>query len=216
MQERIQAMLAAVALVQPPLQKFYDALDDEQKAELNAIGEDRRAAAKPQDGHAQANSAPETAGSLADPCGAAANGVDRWPSAVIDAKLHPTEAQRKSLIALQDASQKAGDLLKASCQHADAITPPARLAEVGQRLAVMLQAVKSVHAALDDFYDQLSDEQKAQFEAIGPQRTDLAEVPAEPAVASHAERPAPVHHAHLRRHHASLFGAVQRLILLTR
>ncbi len=135
---------------------------------------------------------------------------------MIDAKLHPTEAQRKSLIALQDASQKAGDLLKASCQHADAITPPARLAEVGQRLAVMLQAVKSVHAALDDFYDQLSDEQKAQFEAIGPQRTDLAEVPAEPAVASHAERPAPVHHAHLRRHHASLFGAVQRLILLTR
>jgi hypothetical protein len=55
MQERIQAMLAAVALVQPPLQKFYDALDDEQKAELNAIGEDRRAAAKPQDGHSQAN-----------------------------------------------------------------------------------------------------------------------------------------------------------------
>jgi len=36
----------------------------------------------------------------------------------------------------------------------------------------MLQAVKLVRTALDDFYGTLSDEQKAQkFEAIGPQRT---------------------------------------------
>jgi hypothetical protein len=33
----------------------------------------------------------------------------------------------------------------------------------------MLQAVKLVRSALDDFYGSLSDEQKAQFEAIGPQ-----------------------------------------------
>ena len=35
----------------------------------------------------------------------------------------------------------------------------------------MLQAVKMVSAALNDFYGTLSDEQKARFEAIGPQRT---------------------------------------------
>ena len=35
----------------------------------------------------------------------------------------------------------------------------------------MLQAVKQVRAALEDFYATLSDEQKAQFEAIGPRRT---------------------------------------------
>jgi hypothetical protein len=35
----------------------------------------------------------------------------------------------------------------------------------------MLQAIKSVRAALDDFYATLSDEQKAQFEAIGPGRS---------------------------------------------
>jgi hypothetical protein len=28
-----------------------------------------------------------------------------------------------------------------------------------------------VSSALDDFYDTLSDQQKAQFEAIGPKRT---------------------------------------------
>jgi len=35
----------------------------------------------------------------------------------------------------------------------------------------MLQAVKLVKAALEDFYATLSDEQKGQFEAIGPRRT---------------------------------------------
>ena len=51
------------------------------------------------------------------------------------------------------------------------LTPPARLAAVGKRLDTMLQAVKAVRSALDDFYATLNDEQKAQFEAIGPQRT---------------------------------------------
>ena len=50
----------------------------------------------------------------------------------------------------------------------EAITPPARLEAVGKRLDTMLQAVKTVRAALDDFYGKLTDEQKAQFEAIGP------------------------------------------------
>jgi hypothetical protein len=39
----------------------------------------------------------------------------------------------------------------------------------------MLQSVKLVRTALDDFYTMLSDEQKAQFEAIGPRRTSLAD-----------------------------------------
>jgi hypothetical protein len=32
-----------------------------------------------------------------------------------------------------------------------------------------------VRTALDDFYAMLSDEQKAQFEAIGPRRTSFAD-----------------------------------------
>jgi hypothetical protein len=42
---------------------------------------------------------------------------------------------------------------------------------IRKRLDVMLNGVKSVRAALDDFYATLSDEQKAQFEAIGARRT---------------------------------------------
>ena len=38
MQQRIEAMISAVQTVQPPLEKFYDLLSDEQKARLNALG----------------------------------------------------------------------------------------------------------------------------------------------------------------------------------
>jgi hypothetical protein len=62
-------------------------------------------------------------------------------------------------------------MLKDACEEDDAITPPARLAAADRRLVAMLEAVKLVSSALDDFYDTLSDQQKAQFEAIGPKRT---------------------------------------------
>ncbi len=52
----------------------------------------------------------------------------------------------------------------------DAQTPPARLALVAQRLDAMLQSVKTVRAAMDNFYGSLTDEQKAAFDAIGPQQ----------------------------------------------
>jgi hypothetical protein len=41
----------------------------------------------------------------------------------------------------------------------------------------MLQGVKLVRSALDDFYGKLSDEQKAQFEAMGPERAASSDQP---------------------------------------
>jgi hypothetical protein len=161
MQKRIEAMIAAVAIVQPPLEKFYGLLNDEQKARLTALGNDQR----------QSKTADNSAGSLAQSCGAAQPDVMAWPTADIDQTVRPTDAQRASLTALQNATTQAADLLKASCPTADPLTPPARLAAVGKRLDTMLQAVKLVSSALNDFYATLSDEQKARFEAIGPQRT---------------------------------------------
>jgi hypothetical protein len=203
MQGRIEAMIAAVGTVESPLQKFYDSLNDEQKARLNALGLDQR----------KGEAATASGGSLTPSCGTPQPSTLNWPAAEIDAKLHPTEAQRASLTALQDASAKAADMLKASCQADDAITPPARLAAVGKRLDVMLQAVKSVRAALDDFYGKLSDEQKAQFEAIGPARTALSDAPAT------AQAPVlPTAQAHVRRHyhHVNIAGMIRHFISMAR
>jgi hypothetical protein len=168
MQQRIEAMIAAVDTVQPPLEKFYGLLNDEQKARLTALGADQR----------RSQAAAKTGGSLAQSCGAAQPGVTAWPTAEIDRTVRPTEAQRASLAALQDATAKAADMLKASCEADESLTPPARLAAVGKRLDIMLQAVKTVRSALDDFYGALNDEQKARFEAIGPQRTSQLDQPA--------------------------------------
>jgi hypothetical protein len=194
MQTRIEAMIAAVGTVQPALENFYGLLNDEQKARLNALGQDQ---------HSK-DAAQSTGGSIAQSCSAAQPGATDWPGTEIDATVHPTDAQRASLAALQDASAKAADMLKASCQIDAAVTPPARLAAVGKRLDVMLQAVTTVRTALDDFYGKLSDEQKAQFEAIGPGRTQPS------------GQVAPTAQAHYRRHHASIGGIVRRLISIVR
>jgi hypothetical protein len=157
-QQRIEAMIAAVLTVRPALDRFYGLLDDGQKARVNGIGPSQRNKLAPQRG----------GGSLVQDCGSGQAGATNWPIAEIGSKLQLTATQRESLTALVDATAKASDMFKGACQPDAMLTPPARLAAIGNRLDVMLVAIKTVHAALDDFYDRLTDEQKAQFEVIVP------------------------------------------------
>ena len=184
MEQRIEAMILAVATVRPPLEKFYGQLDDEQKARFNALAEDQRtvsvasnakrakrqSAQRNAQGNTQGNTQ-ETAQATAQGCGVAQTAALAWPESEIEARLHPNETQRAALQVLQDTSAEAAETLKATCQPGDLMTPPARFAAIGKRLDTMLQAVKQVRAALEDFYATLNDEQKAQFEAIGPRRS---------------------------------------------
>src|SRR5437879_13801963 len=59
-------------------------------------------------------------------------------------------------------------MLKACCQRHLPSTPAGRLAAMESRLQVMLAAVQTVRPALERFYQSLSDEQKARFNAIAP------------------------------------------------
>jgi LTXXQ motif family protein len=195
MQRRIEAMISAVKTVRTPLQKFYDLLGDDQKVRLNALGEDQH----------RADAGKNKNRSLAENCGTTQPGLPAWPSAEIEARVHPTEAQRTSLAALQDATAKATDMLKASCQADEPITPPARLEAAGKRLDVMLQAVKAVRVALEDFYGKLSDEQKAQFEAIGQRHT-----------ADSGQSGATQTQIHHRRHHAGIGGLIRHFMSMAR
>jgi hypothetical protein len=184
MQQRIEAMIAAVQTVQPALEKFYGLLNDEQKARLNALGQ--------QSGR-NSNRTPD---SNDQNCGQTQSDLSAWPAAEIDNTVKPTDAQRTRLAALQDAAAKAGEMLKASCAPDNALTPPARLAAVGKRLDTMSQAVGIVRAALEEFYASLNDEQKANFDAIGPQRLGTSESqPAEPqARRRHGRRHVSIEH----------------------
>jgi hypothetical protein len=157
MEQRIEAMRSAVTTVQPALDKFYGLLTDEQKAKITALAADRQSLRRedlPSNGN----------------CNVTQPGATDWPGELIERNVKPTGAQRANLTALQDAAAKAADVLKSSCPPADARTPPARLAAVGTRLDAMLQAILTVRPALDNFYNLLTDEQKAAFDAIGPER----------------------------------------------
>ena len=117
MEQRVEAMRGAVTIVQPALDKFYGLLSDEQKAKITALAADQQPARRedlPSNGN----------------CNAAQPGATDWPSELIERNVKPTDAQRASLTALQDAATKAADILKSSCPPADARTPPARLAAV--------------------------------------------------------------------------------------
>lgn len=169
MRHRVEAMISAAGTVQPALQKFYDLLSDEQKTRLSAIGQDEP----------RAGAAKNTDGLPAASCGANQGNVAALPNAEIEARLHLTEAQRAGLADLQDATARAAEMLQETCPTSDqaVMTPPARLEAVRRRLQVMLIAVKTVRAALDDFYAGLSDEQKAQFETIGQRHSAASDQP---------------------------------------
>ncbi len=88
---------------------------------------------------------------------------------MITQAVAPTDTQRDKFTALQNATTKAADMLATTCAG-NAATPPARLAAIGQRLDTMLQAVTTVHAALDDVYATLNEEQKVSFDTVGAQQ----------------------------------------------
>jgi hypothetical protein len=106
----------------------------------------------------------------AQQCGAAQPAALQWPAQEIEARLRPNDTQRAALKALRDANARAVEILISECQP-DAVTLPARLDAVNGRLAALQQAVYLVSAAIEGLYATLSDEQKAQFEAIGQKRT---------------------------------------------
>jgi hypothetical protein len=159
MQQRLQGLVQAVNLVSVPLGKFYDSLDDEQKARFNSI--------KPTtDKSVAANAPATTATTPKSDCDAS---VMAWPTEQIDQAVQPNDAQRAKLDALQSAAASGADIIKAACPSETPSTPPARLAAAGKHLQAMLQAVDAIRPPLHDFYNSLSDNQKARFNTMGKQ-----------------------------------------------
>jgi len=91
-----------------------------------------------------------------------------WPIEGISEVVQPTDAQRPALEELRAASAKAIDMLRSGCPKDLPSLPTGRLAAMESRLQVMLAAVQTVRPALERFYQSLSDEQKARFNAIAP------------------------------------------------
>jgi histone H3/H4 len=155
MESRLQVMLAAVQTLRPALERFYQSLNDEQKARFNAVAPagDPGAAGKDQR-------------DLTKFCDEQAPGVSDLPIARIAQAVQPTPAQRAALDELQEASVKAAERLKINCPTYQTLTSTGRVEAMEKRLDATLGAVKTVQPALARFYNSLSDDQKARFNSL--------------------------------------------------
>jgi hypothetical protein len=158
MESRLQVMLDAVQTVRGPLDQFYQSLTDEQKERFNVVAPTDTAASQDRR-------------DLTRLCTERGPGVADLPIDRIAQAVRPDDVQRAALEELRAASTRAGEGLKADCPTYRALTPTGRVEAMQQRLEAMLTAVRTVQPALAKFYDGLSDEQKARFNAISARRT---------------------------------------------
>jgi hypothetical protein len=155
MRTRIDAMVSALGIMRPAIERFYNSLDDEQKARFNFMTP-------------QAQPARQPPSDVAQMCANEAANPIQLPTARIERMLRLDQGQLNALGALKDAGLKAADFLKANCPTDETLTPPARAAAMEQRINAVLDAIKIVQPALETFYGKLSDEQKARFNQLGP------------------------------------------------
>jgi len=92
--------------------------------------------------------------------------LTNWPIEQIAQTVQPTEAQKSALNDLKDATSKAVTALQAGCPDDLPSTPTGRLSAMHKRVATMLLALSIVQPPLQQFYDSLTDEQKARFNAV--------------------------------------------------
>jgi hypothetical protein len=85
----------------------------------------------------------------------------------IEKTIRLNQQQRGAFDDLISASSKAASEMRTSCPSQTPPTIVTRLGAVDLRLAAMLQAVKTLRPALDNFYAALNDEQKARFNTMG-------------------------------------------------
>jgi ABC-type transporter MlaC component len=156
MHQRLEAMQQAVRTVRPALEKFYESLNDEQKARFSALGSE----GNPDQQQGKRD--------LTQVCGERASGIASLPLERIERAVQPDEAQRAALKQLQDATSEAVNLLRSDCPTDRTLTPVGRLQAMEQRLDAMLRAVQAVEPALQKFYASLSDEQKERFNRLSP------------------------------------------------
>ena len=152
MRTRVKAMLHAVQVARPALDKFYQSLSDEQKERFNVIDQDV-----------------ETTGQWQAEI-ALCRRAERDPRQLLNRTEHIlrlSSNQDAALMDLKEASVKAADILKVSCRSEQPLTPTGRLAAMEERLNTILQALELVQAPLENFYNSLSDEQKARFNRLG-------------------------------------------------
>jgi hypothetical protein len=163
MRERVQAMLDAIDLLRPALERFYGSLSNAQKPRFDVT-------ASPAPGEGEALGAASGENELVPqictdhPGGLSVETVDRLENVV-----RPTDSQRGALDELRTAAARAAQVLREACPVGTPGNPSERLTAMEHRLGAMLDAADIVRPALESFYGSLTDAQRVRFNAVGKQ-----------------------------------------------
>jgi hypothetical protein len=103
---------------------------------------------------------------MAQICTQQSPGLTDFPIERIAETVQPNDAQKPLLDKLKDATAKAVDILQSACPTDLPSTPTGRMDALEKRLEAMIAAVDTVRVPLQEFYNSLSDEQKARFNAV--------------------------------------------------
>ncbi len=141
--DRLWALRQAMLILRTPLEAAYNALDDQQKARLNGRG-----------------------GATKITC--VGDSTQRpWPQDQIEQAIQPNDDQRASLESLRLTSLQMGQAIAYSCPRQPLANPVQRLDAAGDRLNTLLYATMIISRTLNAFYPSLTDEQRANFRAVG-------------------------------------------------
>ena len=170
--QSLAAAGSAFAGVEPTLQTFYAALDDEQKARLlrdlmppKAQGRPDARTAEPrplQHGNEERAASNRWAGI----CERLTAALRDWPTSEIERSVRISDSQRVVFYELVTSSLKAAEALARSCPAETALTPVGRMATLRVRLAAVLEAASAIRPALTRFYEALDQEQRVRFATI--------------------------------------------------
>jgi len=151
MQSMLWAVHDSTIQLRAPLAKFYSSLTDAQRQKFAAPAS------------AQADPRSMTPAAIGRLCGAPQSSEAMLKQA--EQSLNLSRAQRASLDAFQKKSAEMGQFLMASCLRPVASTPVERIDAAADRLTALIFATSTVNLALNDFYNQLSDEQRSKFDS---------------------------------------------------
>lgn len=113
---------------------------------------------------------PDRLGPFQRLCNLRVVGLVEWRVNSIASATKPDAAQTAALANLQAASAEAKRLVSGACLRVRPDTSVGELDVMGQRLAAVTQAFKTVRTAYEAFYAALDAGQRARIDALGPQR----------------------------------------------
>jgi LTXXQ motif family protein len=151
-EQRLDATIKAIQMLLSPLEKFYEALSDEQRERFNAMNGSTEGARSPSD--------------MAALCSQEARFID-VPAKRVEQVVQLTAQQQSAFDDLKKAAQKLGDQLRSSCPTAVPKSLVARLETIETRVRAIAEAIKAIRPNLKNFYASLSDEQRARFNMMG-------------------------------------------------